>query len=207
MKSALLTIVILVVLIAGGAFLFLKNSANGFSTHAEPTAIETYLAHTARDLAMPASAKSLRNPQPNTPEVLDAAREHWADHCATCHANNGSGDTEMGRNLYPKAPDMRKAGTQNLTDGELFYIIENGVRLTGMPGWGGSGSHEDDSWKLVRFIRHLPQVTPGEERRMQSMNPKTPADLAEEKEEEEFLKGNTTSGNNPSEDPHAHHHH
>jgi hypothetical protein len=53
-----------------------------------------------------------------------------------CHANNGSGETEIGRNLYPKAPDMRQTKTQSLSDGELYYIIRNGVPMTGMPAWG-----------------------------------------------------------------------
>jgi mono/diheme cytochrome c family protein len=61
--------------------------------------------------------------------------EHFADHCASCHANDGSGDTELGRNLWPKAPDMRAAPTQRLTDASCFYIIEHGVRFTGMPAW------------------------------------------------------------------------
>ncbi len=49
----------------------------------------------------------------------------------------------MGRNMYPPAPDMRLAETQQMTDGELFYIIQNGVRLTGMPAWGSA-------WKRPR---------------------------------------------------------
>ena len=73
---------------------------------------------------------------PNTEEAIAEGRAHFADHCASCHANDGSGDTEMGRGLYPRAPDMRLAATQNLEDHELFYIIENGIRLTGMPAWG-----------------------------------------------------------------------
>ncbi|MEO7144714.1 MAG: c-type cytochrome [Bryobacteraceae bacterium] len=67
--------------------------------------------------------------------MLADARAHWADHCAACHANNGSGDTAMGKHTYPPTPDMRQAETQNLTDGELFYIIQNGSRLTRMPSW------------------------------------------------------------------------
>ena len=66
--------------------------------------------------------------------MIAEGRDHFADHCATCHANDGSGNTEMGRGLYPKAPDMRLPATQNLSDAELFYIIENGVRLTGHAG-------------------------------------------------------------------------
>jgi mono/diheme cytochrome c family protein len=122
--------------------------------------------------------------------VLADARAHWADHCAVCHANNGSGDTEMGKHMYPPAPDMRQAETQNLTDGELFYIIQNGIRLSGMPSWGsGKSRDEEDSWKLVRLIRHLPKLTAEEEREMQDMNPKSREELKEEQEERDFLNG------------------
>ncbi|MEO7651527.1 MAG: c-type cytochrome, partial [Bryobacteraceae bacterium] len=166
-------------------------AARGFSAREKPTAIEKFAARAARSVAMPSSAKSRQNPAPNTDEVLSDARAHWADHCAACHANNGSGDTEMGRSMYPRSPDMRQPDTQNLSDGELLFIIENGIRLTGMPAWGdGTAKSEEASWKLVRFIRHLPQVSEEEEREMQKMNPRTPAELQEEKEEEEFLKGN-----------------
>lgn len=190
MKRTVLIVVAGVAVIAIAAFAFLKIAAGGFSAKSEPTAIEKFVARSARRLAAPGNIKSMHNSTPNTEQVLSEARAHWADHCATCHANNGSGDTEMGRNLYPRAPDMRKDDTQNLTDGELFYIIENGIRLTGMPAW-GAGTHksEEDSWKLVRFIRHLPQVSDEEEEEMKKMNPKTPAELEEEKEVEEFLKG------------------
>jgi hypothetical protein len=69
---------------------------------------------------------------------------------------------------------MRKYATQNLSDGELFYIIQNGIRLTGMPAWGGSDHDAEDSWKLVRFIRHLPDLTIEERKQMEKLNPRSP---------------------------------
>jgi len=126
--------------------------AHGLSAREEPSAIERWIARRARDAALPATAKSRANPAPNTPDILSDARAHWADHCASCHANDGSGDVALGKHMYPPAPDMRKSATQNLSDGELFYIIQNGIRLTGMPAW-GSDHDAQDSWKLVRFIR------------------------------------------------------
>jgi mono/diheme cytochrome c family protein len=81
-----------------------------------------------------------------TKQVLAEARAHFADHCAICHSNNGSGNTQIGQNLYPKAPDMRLPQTQNLSDGEIYYTIHNGIRLTGMPAW-GTEVKDDDSWK------------------------------------------------------------
>jgi hypothetical protein len=96
---------------------------------------------------------------------------------------------------------MRQPETQQMTDGELFYIIQNGVRLTGMPAWGGGSGHdEQDSWKLVRFIRHLAELTAEEEREMQGLNPKSPDELKEEQNEREFLNGGESN-------EHVHPHH
>jgi mono/diheme cytochrome c family protein len=183
--------------------LVLIRQGRGFSTRDQPTAMERWVAGKARAMALPADAKSKSNPIPNSPEVIADARAHWADHCASCHANDGSGDTIVGKNLYPPAPDMRLPATQQLTDAELFYIIQNGIRLTGMPAWGTGASHdEEDSWKLVHFIRHLPQVTLEEKKAMEKMNPKSPDDLREEQEEERFLRGEDSHEATPE-----HHHH
>src|ERR1700680_3220971 len=95
--------------------------ARGLSAREEPTGIERWIARRARDAALPAGARSSANPIPRTAEGLAEARAHWADHCASCHANDGSGEGTMGRHMYPPAPDMRKPATQKLSDGELFY--------------------------------------------------------------------------------------
>jgi mono/diheme cytochrome c family protein len=161
----------------------------GLSSRANPTPLETMMAREARHMAIPKSARKLQNPVAETPENLRDARLHFADHCAICHANDGSCDTPFGRNLYPKPPDLRREQTQKLADGEIFWIIENGVRFTGMPAFGGAHGSEEDSWKLVRFIRHLPQLTAEERIEMERYNPKGPGDREEEQEENEFLGG------------------
>jgi len=162
---------------------------NGLSARATPTAMEAMLARNARHLAIPANARNEHNPMAASDQTLWAARAHFADHCASCHANDGSGDTMYGKGLYPKPPDLRLAATQKLSDGELFWIIENGVRFTGMPAFGGSHGSQDDSWKLVLFIRHLPQLTMEERVEMERENPKGPHDREQEQEEQEFLGG------------------
>lgn len=178
-------------------------NAHGFSASARPTAMEIRLARWARSAALPADARVLPNPAPNTPEVLADAGAHWADHCALCHANDGSGNTFMGRHTYPPAPDVRLPATQQMTDGELFYTIQNGIRLTAMPAWGGDSEHDAlDSWKLVRFIRHLPNLTDEEKRQMEKLNPKTAAELKEEEQEERFLRGEDS--NEPTMPHHRH---
>src|SRR6185295_5364519 len=133
---AVVLVVVVLIAAVGGAALFISTVRYGFSARDEPSRIEAMVARRVRSLGVPARAKQLPNPVAVTPEVLAEARAHFADHCALCHANDGSGDTEIGQSLYPKAPDMRLPATQSMTDGELYYIIQNGVRLTGMPAWG-----------------------------------------------------------------------
>ena len=116
-------------------YALLTTSVGGFSANARPTAAETWIARKVRAMAVPNDMKQKNNPVPNSPEILSDARAHWADHCAACHGNDGSGQSEMGPHLYPPTPDMRKPDTQRMTDGELFYIIQNGIRLSGMPAW------------------------------------------------------------------------
>ena len=89
---------------------------------------------------------------------------------------------------------MRRPETQAKTDGELYYTIENGIRLSGMPAWGDGGFNDDDTWKLVYFIRHLPKVTAQEVEGMKKLNPRSPMELMEEQQEDEFLNEDTTRG-------------
>ena len=125
-------------------------------------------------MAIPSRYKSIKNPVTATPEVFKEGMAHWADHCASCHANNGSGDTMCGKTMYPRPPDMRQNDTQQMSDGELHFTIKNGVRLSGMPAFRTPGDDDQDSWKLVAFIRHLPTLSQGESLQMEKLNPKSP---------------------------------
>jgi len=174
----------------------------GFSTRTPPGPVETSLATTMRSAALPARYKSMRNPVTVTPEVLKEGMDHWADHCAACHANNGNGDTMYGKTMYPRPPDMRGKRTQDMSDGELYYIIQNGIMLSGMPAFGAPGDDDLDSWKLVAFIRHLPSLSQTEQLEMEKMNPKSPEELQEEQQEDNFLQGSPA----PSQPLPSHHH-
>jgi mono/diheme cytochrome c family protein len=204
MKPLKILGVVLLVLVVSVFFFGWFEIRHGFSARGEPSSIERFLATTARKLALPSSYRRLRNSLPASAENIQTGMEHFADHCATCHGNDGGGDTTFGKGLYPKPPDMRKPETQNKSDGELYYDIENGVALSGMPAFGdGSGTGDVDTWKLVVFIRHLPQLRSEELQKMEQLNPKTQEERQEEKEEEEFLSGANPQSRSGS----SHHHH
>ena len=191
MKAVLRAFLLLVgVVIAGGGVAANAIASRGLSARATPGAVETTIAMAMRRLATPRAVRRATNPVSPAPEVLEQALGHFADHCAGCHANDGSGNTDMGRSFYPPAPDMRADRTQQLTDGELFSIIENGIRLTGMPAWGtGTPEGQSDGWGLVHFIRKLPSLSADDVARMETMNPRTPQAFREEEEARRFLAG------------------
>jgi mono/diheme cytochrome c family protein len=109
MKTWTKVATVLLILIVAGGFFGWRLIQRGFSARESPSKMEIFVATKARALAVPASYRKLQNPMPNTPENIRAGMEHFADHCFLCHANNGSGDSVMGRNMYPKPPDMRSA--------------------------------------------------------------------------------------------------
>ena len=203
MKRSSLLLLIGVAL-AGVAVAFAVSILHdGLSSRATPTAVEAALARNLRHLVISSTARSAQNPLLDSPEDQRDARRHFADHCAICHANDGSGDSAFGAGLYPKPPDLRLPHTQELTDGELFWIIENGVRFTGMPAFAiPDHGGQVESWKLVHFIRHLPHLAPAERFEMEKYNPKGSDERAEEQEENDFLNQAT-----PTQKPESQNHH
>jgi len=166
--GALLTLVLLAVI----GLVYVRST--GLRGQPEPGTLEARMAHAIRGFAIPRDLKARSNPLEPSKEALSKGLEHFARYCAMCHANDGSGKkTPIGSGLYPKPPDLRSE-TEHLTDGELFYIIENGVRFTGMPAF-GTGQEDPAGtkqvWQLVHFIRHLPEITKEEIKHMESLNP------------------------------------
>ena len=184
--------VVVLSLAALAAVVFLRGA--GISTSGDPWPGEERVARAAWRFLVPREIRDAANPVPDSSEVRQRALEHWADHCALCHANDGSGASTIGRRTYPRVPDMRLPRTQTLTDGELFYAIEQGIPWTAMPAWStGTPEGVRDSWALVRFIRHLPSLTPAELTEMEQFNPKSPLQLKRDREIDDFLRGGAGS--------------
>ena len=178
------------VLIAGTIMTGVYLRTTGLNARGTPGVMETRVARAARRLAIPRTARDQKNPVPESEAAIADGMAHFADHCASCHGNDGSGQTEMGRGLYPKTPDMRLPETQARSDGELFDIIDNGVRFTGMPAFGtGTAAGAESTWQLVHFVRRLPRLTADELQRMETMYPRSPEEIRQEIEEQQFLQG------------------
>jgi mono/diheme cytochrome c family protein len=155
-------------ILAAGFALFIK--ARGFRASSTPGAFETSAARVVRDFAIPRAAKGQKNPFAGDDRAVGQGRDEFLTRCATCHGSDGRGATPIGSNLYPRVPDLRGPATQALTDGEVRYIIANGIQLTGMPAMPAlNGQEEQVSWALVTYLRSLRSATPAEAARQQSI--------------------------------------
>ena len=132
----------------------------GVRASSSPSTLEVRVARSLRNFAIPSGEGKRTNPFANDEVRLEQGREHFLAHCATCHGVDGRGGTSIGANEYPRAPDLHSNLTQRMSDGEIHYIIANGVQLTGMPAMQGAHSEtEAESWKLVSYIRSFRSPT------------------------------------------------
>jgi predicted CXXCH cytochrome family protein len=137
--------------------------ARGFRASATPSAIEVTMARSLRNFAMPDAERRRHNPHAHDARAIAQGRDAFLRRCAICHGHDGRGATPIGAHTYPRVPDLRGPLTQHLTDGEIRYIIENGVQLTGMPALDEpAASAESVSWILVSYVRSLRSATASE---------------------------------------------
>jgi len=155
------SIAVVVILFAAGGFA-VWTVHRGFRATDEPSRLEKFLARGVRNFSIPSSEKAQTNPLEKTSANLEEGREDFRARCSGCHGFDGKGKTSEARGLYPKPPDLSRLETQNLSDGEIHYIIAYGVRLSGMPAWSVPHETSDaDAWKLTLFVRSLAQLSAG----------------------------------------------
>jgi Cytochrome c, mono- and diheme variants len=105
-------------------------------------------------------------PQKTNPFASDLAAPaaglaHYKENCLYCHGARSLDAQEFAKGLNPAPPMLDMKGTQKISDGQLFWIISNGIRMTGMPAF--SPTHtEAEIWKIVAFVRHLPKLSDAE---------------------------------------------
>src|SRR3984957_13164048 len=113
----------------------------GFRATSRPSTFETVAARSVRDFAIPAAEGHKTNPDANDSLAIQESREAFLPRCPSSHGVDATGRTPIGANVYPRVPDLHSDATQTLTDGEIHYIIENGIKLPGMPARASSKGH------------------------------------------------------------------
>lgn len=133
-----------------------------------PSKMETRLASFAMNKSVAKRAAAGKNPLAPSPEVLREGFAHYKENCVVCHGAPGVDAAELGQGLNPPAPDLTLPRVQARPDGQIFWIVSNGIRMTGMPAF--SPTHKpDEIWKLVAFVRHLEEITPAEQQALKAV--------------------------------------
>ena len=100
--------------------------------------------------------KDVKNPIADAPENVKEGAEHFQHHCQICHGLDGQATgVPFAAQMSPPVPDMTSKDVQDYADGQLKWIVENGIAPSGMPAWKGILTDEE-MWKMVLYMRHLP---------------------------------------------------
>ena len=152
---------LVLLLILGGVVIV--SGAFDFAASKPPSGLEKAVAPFALNRSVAKRASDRKNPVAATPETLSRALGGYREMCVTCHGAPGVDPSEIGEGLNPPAPDLSLARVPARSDGELFWIVSNGIRMTGMPAFGPTHK-EEQIWRMVAFVRHLPELSKEEEK-------------------------------------------
>jgi mono/diheme cytochrome c family protein len=158
MRGLVLGVIVTLIVVFGGAYLYLKLGYFDVSALPAPGKMERRIAHLSMDASVERRAPKDPNPVPLTDGVLVDAAKEYEEHCSMCHGSQNSKAMNFGAKLSPRAPNLLRRANHD-PDGEVYWVIQNGVRMTGMPGWSGHIS-ENTTWGLVHLLKNVDKLSP-----------------------------------------------
>lgn len=148
-----------ILLLAAGLAVFAALSFN-LAALPEPGPVETRIVNSAKRFLIHRASRTGIPPRPaDIKASVEAGGEHYGFDCSVCHADDGRGQRPPGEWMYPRAADLTSKRVQSYSDEELFWIIQNGIRFTGMPAFAKVES-ANHIWDLVNYVRTLPASLP-----------------------------------------------
>ena len=155
-----------ILLVAAGAAAIVYTGSFNTSAEIPPGKMEKKIATFALNKSVARRAPNRKNPLPATPETLRGGLAHFRENCVVCHGAPGVDPGEIGQGLNPGAPDLTLPRVQERTDGQLYWLVDEGIRMSGMPAFGPTHG-ENELWQIVAFLRHLPEITEQEKAQLQ----------------------------------------
>jgi mono/diheme cytochrome c family protein len=156
-----------IILVVVGAAAYVYTGSFDTSAEKPPGKLERRFATFALNRSVARRAPDRKNPLPASVENLRGGLAHFRENCVICHGAPGVDPGEIGQGLNPGAPDLTLPRVQSRTDGQLFFIVDEGIKMTGMPAFGPTHK-ENEIWKIVAFLRHLPEITDEEKAQLKS---------------------------------------
>jgi thiosulfate dehydrogenase len=162
MRGFLLGILFTLIVLVAGLWWCLKQGYVNLAADQQASATEEKIAMDAVDASTDRRASEGKNPLEPTEANIAAGAQLYLDHCAGCHGVPSNPDGAFARSFYPPVPEFFK-DAPDMSDGQNFYIIQHGVRWTGMPAWSKTLS-DTQIWELVTFLANLEKLPPAAQR-------------------------------------------
>lgn len=161
MRAFFRAIFILLLLVILAALFIFSGRYNIAAVEPHSTA-ERWLFATVRDQSVTSHSQVIQPPSSLTdPARIQAGFHEYQEMCFTCHGAPGRKPSEIGQGLNPEPPKLDAEAVQARSDAQLFWIVKNGLRMTGMPAFGPT--HDEETlWSIVAFLRKLPEIKPQE---------------------------------------------
>jgi mono/diheme cytochrome c family protein len=157
------------VFIAVGVYVFLSSGRLNVAATTPPDTIDE-LAEFALDRALERQAAGTTVSIPKDAAGLERGLPHFRENCLPCHGAPGIPAFEFAQGMNPSVPLLDSDHVQKLSDGQIFWIVKNGIRFTGMPAFGVN--HADSELAdIVAFVRHLPKLDPAETEKLKAALP------------------------------------
>jgi mono/diheme cytochrome c family protein len=121
------------------------------------SAVVSQLFATLRDQSIAKHSQDIQPPPLTDPALVQSGLREYHSMCFSCHGAPGHKPSEIGRGLNPKPPQLDAEEIQRRSDAEFYWIIKNGLRMTGMPAFGPT-HEEKELWSIVAFLRQLPEI-------------------------------------------------
>lgn len=158
MKPVLWTLIILLIVVVVSGLLVVYSGAYNVAALTSSGGIIDWWAGTTMDHSVHAHASGIVVPNLDDSSLIAVGFDHYREMCIACHGSPAGGMSEAGMGLNPKAPELSEAA-RDWTPGELYWIVKNGVKMTGMPAFAPTHS-ERELWALVAFLQKLKTMTP-----------------------------------------------
>ncbi|MFY9802815.1 MAG: c-type cytochrome [Candidatus Acidiferrales bacterium] len=158
MRGFLFGIIFTLIVVFGGGYYLLKQGYVNFDADHEPSHSELHLAMAAVDASTDRNAPQIKNPLTADETNLSAGARLYVDHCAGCHGVPTNPDSQFARSFNPPVPAFFKEAP-DMPENQNFYIIQHGIRWTGMPAWSGT-LNDTQTWQLVTFLSNIEKLPP-----------------------------------------------
>jgi len=180
-RGILIGVVLTAAVLLFGGYFGVERGLMPANADAKPSRFETWAAKTSLRATIERDAPKTPNPVPLNDENVLAGIKLYGKNCIVCHGGADGAPTNVAMGLYQHAPQLGKHGVEDDPDGETYWKVAHGIRLTGMPAFGPT-LQERQLWQLALFLKHMDHLSPAADTAWKAL--KNPAALAPARREE-----------------------